>query len=63
MKTRWRLAYCQARTFCWGTLWMSNSRILAETAIAARDFTRAEPMLPASRFHALGYYRRGWRRV
>jgi hypothetical protein len=62
-RTQWLLAYRQSRSLAWGTLWMSHGRLVAELAIAARDFTRAAPVLTAKRFHALGYYARGFRRL
>ena len=59
----WRTAYRAARSLAWGTLHCTFPRIIAELAIEARDFTRQEPVLKARRFAALGYYRRGGKRI
>lgn len=62
-RNRWRQAYRAARCLALGSLYMAFPRILAGLAIGARDFTRQEPVLPARRFAALGYYKRGFKRI
>lgn len=60
-RSSWRAAYGYARCLMLGTLWTTFDQRIARLAVDAMDFTRREPMLPAYRFKALGYYRIGKR--
>ena len=56
-----RSAWRACRLLNWGTLHFTFPPVMAESCRDAYEFRQREPMLPARRFKALGYYAKGKR--